>query len=252
MSENPMYISDNDAQDYLVYDQKNSSFIFDTIYRCSAVPHIEEAIQKPGATIQIAFHVQTSVTETIKDILSSTQPTGDVWGHSELWFGKNIARMVTYNDGTYLASLPPRGHESPEWEIFTLPFHDTLKAFRIANNIVQTTTLQRIGYGIYFLRVVNHVLAQWLDVMDEVERSHPDDELNPLDPSTWKGGVFCSQIVLLFLKACVLQDAIRIADKQKEKTFLETYSHICLPSDLRKLLKDTWGDGIPVEYITFE
>ena len=154
MNETPLYITDNDTRDYLVYDQQKREYIFDTIYRCSAIPHIEEEIQKHKCPIRIAFHVQITATEAVTEICYSSEQVGEIWGHGELWFGKNIARMVTGDKGSYLISLPPKRYETLGWEVFTLPFHDSLKAFRIANKIVQTTTLKHIGYGIYLLRVV--------------------------------------------------------------------------------------------------
>jgi hypothetical protein len=65
-------------------------------------------------------------------------------------------------------------------------------------------------------------------------------DYNPDRPDTWIHGVHCSQLVLLFLKRCVLRNALYIPQQHREK-FLQTYSYTCLPLDLRTLLWEIWG-----------
>lgn len=226
------------AQKYLVYNRFTHEILFDTVVTKAAIPYLESAIIERKAPVQIAFAKGA--------IWSYLFDTGDEstaiypWGHAEIWFGCNVGRVIQTEHGAFITTLEP---SKGGWDIVTLPFKDTLAAFRIINKLILSAACNHVRYGLYLLKLINHVLAQWLDVDDLVEIEHPPDELNPLEPATWKHGVFCSQLVLLFLKACVLNNAIEIEDCTAKRRFLETYTHTCLPTDLHALLLQTWPNN---------
>jgi hypothetical protein len=174
----------------------------------------------------------------IKHGLNLTKDLLSMWGHCELWFGKKVARMVVGHYGTYMIPLTLC---CDEFDIVTLPFVDTIKAFDIAKAICKQDMLYRIGYNIRLLTVCYHILTRLLGV--ETDENSNKDDYNPSDPSSWTKGVFCSQVVLLFLKECVNQNAIAIPDPAKHSRFMGVYSKTCLPNDLKSLIKETWGSS---------
>ena len=222
---------------YLLLDRYCGRYAFDTVYTKAAIQQIEEAICTRRAPVQIAF-TKTISWASFTDPDEKEMP--DVWGHAELWFGKNVARLLQAENGTYFATLDTKKQTLKHWNLVTIPFHDPVAAFRVANTMLCQVEYHKIGYGLYLLKLVNHVLAQILDVETLVEAEVAPDELDPLNPSTWKHGIFCSQLVLLFLKACVLKKTLIIPDDRKKRRFLKTYTHTCLPADLHRLLLATW------------
>jgi hypothetical protein len=220
---------------YLEYDRFTGFSILDTVYSKAAIPLIESAIRSRNAPIQIAF-VQGYQWSKIGRQPLKKYP----FGHAEIWFGNNVGRVSQFDVGTYIATLKHSEMAKQGFETITLPCKDPVAVFRVINELIDHEACHRIGYGGYLLKLANHLVAQALDVDDLVEARHPDDELDPLDPSQWTHGVFCSQLVLLYLKACVLKDAIAIEDPDARRRFLDTYTHTCTPSDLHRLVLATW------------
>jgi hypothetical protein len=226
-----------DPHIYLLYDKLNQRVLLDK----AAAPHIEAAITARKAPIQIAFYkgLQWS------NLLDSHQTLPDYpFGHAEIWFGNNVSRVVQTEWGAFFTTLEQEKLRH-DGDLITLPCKDPAVAFHIIHDLIHNPRHSRISYGMYLLKLTNHILAQLLDVDDLVEVDHPPDELDPLNPFSWKNGVFCSQLVLLCLKACVLKDAIQIDDEDRKHRFLNTYTHTCMPNDLLHLVTETWQSCTP-------
>ena len=228
---------DVEQEKYLMYNRFARYSVFDTVYSKAAIPIIETAIKSRNSPIQIAFRHSIQWSDMYSD---KKQLSEYPFGHAEIWFGNNVGRVVQTDEGTFIATLNQSTKTPKKFEAITLPCKDPVAVFRVINELIHYDVNGRVGYGLYLLKLTNHILAELLDVDDLVERSHPDDELDPLDPSKWKHGVFCSQLVLLYLKACVLKDAIAIEDPQAKRHFLDTYTHTCTPEDLYGLALRTW------------
>jgi hypothetical protein len=231
----PLDETDAEKPTYLIRDRFTGLSILDTVYSKAAVPVIESALRSRNAPIQIAFVRGCQWSD-----LQRKQLPDYPFGHAEIWFGNNVGRVSQFDVGTYIATLNHSRMAKRGFETINLPCKDSVAAFRVINELIDDEARHRVGYGIYLLKMANHLVAQALDVDDLVEARHPDDELDPLDPSQWKHGVFCSQLVLLYLKACVLKDAIAIEDPNARRRFLDTYTHTCTPSDLHRLVLATW------------
>ena len=223
----PFCITETDTDEYIKYNKETDFYIFDTHYGSKAIRRIEEELVKRNGTVQIIFTNQI-IENDFSFVLNR-------WGHSEVWFSPNIVRMQIMDHRVVFASLMPC---DTDVYVANLPFKDIIKAFRIANHICNQTNLHHIGYNIQLLLVAHHVLAQLLNV--HIEENAENDDYNPSDPSSWTEGVFCSQVVLLFLKECVIQNVLEIPDTEKKRRFLAVYSKTCLPHDLEWLLKETW------------
>lgn len=225
------------AEQYLVFNRLTDTYIFDTVYHTAAAKRITEEITRHNGKVNIIFTRTTNLTDILRKDGLQIETLPRIWGHSELWFGTNIARMVINTWGVVM--LPLR-IKSSNLDVVTLPFNSVTKAFEIACNICRQTFLREIGYDIQLLAVSHHLLAQLLGMKEEHAENNNDD-YNPSDPASWTQGVFCSQVVLLFLKECVNQNAISIPDEHKRLRFMSVYSKTCLPRDLKRLLQETWG-----------
>ena len=65
-------------------------------------------------------------------------------------------------------------------------------------------------------------------------------------PETWGKGVICSQLVLLFLKRCVRHGILELSEADK-LVLLCTYSHTCLPKQLKDMVCRLWGAPVTLD-----
>ncbi len=122
----------------------------------------------------------------------------------------------------------------------SLPFTDVLLAFRIAVDITLKCNGERIGYNSHVMPVLKHVISRILIPGHQEDRGIKGD-YDADKPETWCRGVHCSQLTLLFLKRCIVRNALYIPQKHRDM-FLKTYSFTCLPDSLRALLMEIWGE----------
>ena len=176
--------------------------------------------------------------------------------HSELFFGEEVCSLGVGSWGMGMRPSPPE--EKDIWEFVSVPFKDQRKAFEIALDIIKRTrsappsTQHVVSFSSHVGEMLEHFLCRLFFKGHGVNDFDCKGDYDPMKPEEWVRGMHCSQIVLLFLKRCILEDVIRILPKHKVR-FLSAYSFTCLPSGLLALIKETWPKEAPSEirdYIT--
>ena len=114
----------------------------------------------------------------------------------------------------YCAHLPP------EWEMFYFPLQEIAKPTTYARETAQC--------GIRY-----NLMGQWRCLL-QMKNAR---ELDCMKPQEWRNGVFCSQMVLLFLRRLVLSGLILAQNKCTAQ--IRTFpSMTCTPTILRQMLCD--------------
>ena len=241
-SNTPFWAVDSDKWDFSAYRivSQGAHVTFD-VSKEATVQHLLAAIRQRGSriTIGFAFYDRRKEWDFEEDVIQMAQFGCDMY-HSCVWFGEHVTSLAA---GTELGI---RMVESPlnygRWELVSLPFTDVALAFRIGVDIVNKCDKQRIHYNDNRWTVLLHVMRRLLIPGYQTEKGaeYVKSDYDPDRPETWIHGVHCSQLVLLFLKRCILRNALYIPLQHRDK-FLKTYSYTCLPIDLRVLLWKIWG-----------
>ena len=222
---------------YNTFNGKEISARFD-VAKEATVLHLLSAIHQRGDRIYIGFTYYTPKIErdNEEDIIQLAQ-FGDNICHACVWFGEHVTTLATGSVGGIVMTQSPLNYG--RWELVSLPFTNVPLAFRIAVDIVIKCNDEDIRYRSQSMSVLWHMMARLLIPGHKEDRGVQGD-YNPDKPETWSHGVNCSQLTLLFLKRCVLHNALHIPPQYREM-FLQTYSFTCLPASLRVLLKEIWG-----------
>lgn len=237
----PYFTTDRDALDYQVYSYDEGYAVFSPKLE-STVRHLVQAIKDRGDTIHIAF-IKIPLFKQFDSTCVSLMQGGDPTYHAEVWFGENVVQLGATSSGVALYSLP---RQDSVWEIVKLPFKDTELAFRLCVDIVRSCNRKGIHYQEHFWQNLECGVCRAVCGRDLADRWVCGDDYDEERPDTWTRGVHCSQVVLLFLKRCV-RHGVLPASAGERLFFLRTYSHTCLPKQLRGLLDVMWGDRLTVE-----
>jgi hypothetical protein len=204
------------------------------------VDHLWSFIQARGSKIYIGFEFyyhDISESLSAEYAVISAIEFGESIVHTEVYFGDHVCRMITGDNGIQMMESPSPYHKI--WELVCLPFNDPQKAFHIGVDITQKGA--PIHFHYHPMQMVEHFIGRLfipghgdLDIM--MGKGPNYDET---DPTTWVNGVHCSELVLLFLKRCVREEALQIPLEHRRR-FLSINTATCLPSCLRKLLHEIW------------
>lgn len=207
------------------------------IQKEATVRHLLQAIADRGNKIYIGFQYYDPAykryTET--DIIQLAQ-FGSKLIHSSVWFGEHVTTMAVGSECGVVMTQSPLNRA--KWELIQLPFADVELAFRIGVDIALKCNKEYISYKDHRWTVFGRVLSR-LFIPGYTEPQNKLD-YDPDKPETWQWGVHCSQLTLLFLKRCVLRNALHIPPQHREK-LINTNSYTCLPADLRGLIQHIWG-----------
>ena len=233
----PFWAVDPDRWDlcYKSFHGKEGDVTFD-VSREATVQHLLSAIQQRGGRIYIGFEFYDAKhTDLECDIVRLAQFGGNLI-HAGVWFGEHVTALAACSRVGVIMVQSPMNFG--KWELVSLPFTDIPLAFRIGVDIVLKCSKECIAYNDQRWTVLNHVLKRLL--IPGYQAGGTESDYNADKPATWTHGVHCSQLVLLFLKRCVLRNALHIPPQHRDK-LLNTNSYTCLPVDLRNLLREIWG-----------
>jgi hypothetical protein len=243
----PYWAVDPDRWDiYKLYFNGYNADVNFSVAREATVQHLQEAIRQRGNKLYIGFSFYDPKLEQDfeSDVVKLAQFGNNIC-HSCVWFGEHVTTMVSGSKiGVIMAESPIN---YGRWELVSLPFTNVPLAFRIGVDIVIKCNWKGIHYEPQTWQVLWRVLTK-LFVPGSGEDTGAD--YDPEKPETWTKGVHCSQLVLLFLKRCVLHNALPIPLQHKDR-FLRIRSFTCLPAQLRALLTEIWGVG-PGEFRDYQ
>jgi hypothetical protein len=234
----PYWATDSHRWDihYMRFIKNEPQVTFD-VEKEDTVKHILEAIHHRGDKIFIGFTYYDSKSEYYREyeIIKMAQFGGTIC-HACMWFGEHV---TTLSAGRSIQMV-----QSPleycRWELVSLPFVNVPLAFRIAVDIVIKCNKEDICYNAHSMSVLGHVMAR-LFIPGHKEDQWVKGDYDANKPETWSGGVHCSQLTLLFLKRCIIHNALLIPSQHREM-FLNTYSFTCLPASLRALVAKVWPE----------
>jgi hypothetical protein len=207
------------------------SYVTFKVDKEATVQHLLKAIKERGNQIYIGFSYYTEMNDRECDIVKMAQ-FGQNICHSSVWFGEHVTTLKLSKKLTMSESPLNYGI----WELVKLPFLNVPLAFRIGVDILLRCNEQWIGYEPQTFKVLWHVMSRLFGGDTNTKKDYDPDK-----PETWLNGVHCSQLTLLFLKRCILHNALYIPSIHKDM-FMKVYSYTCLPFDLRVLLKQVWGN----------
>jgi hypothetical protein len=215
------------------------------------VQHLEEAIRQRGNRLYIGFtFYDPKIEQDFDEEVVKLAQFGKNICHSCVWFGEHVTTMVVGSQRGVIMAESPANYG--RWELVSLQFANVPLAFRIGVDIVAKCNWKGIHYEPQTWQVLWHVLTGLF--VPGGSRGGEDTgigaDYNPEKPETWTRGVHCSQLVLLFLKRCVLRGALPIPPQQRDR-FLRIHSFTCLPARLRALLTEIWGVG-PGEFRDYQ
>lgn len=220
---------------YINFNGSEADVQFNVSYE-TTVQHLISAIKKRGNIIYIGFKYYSADTEgNFEESVIQIAQFGSHLTHASVWFGEHVTTMAVGNHGVSMIQSPLN---YGRWELVPLPFTNVPLAFRIGVDIMLKCNSEYVCYNDQRWTVFMHVMKRLLKPGYREERN-PND-YDPDKPETWRHGVHCSQLTLLFLKRCVLKGALYIAPQHRER-LLGTNSFTCLPARLRALLAEVWG-----------
>ena len=202
----------------------------------ATVQHLLSAIRERGDRIYIGFTYYDANTERNweEDTIQLAQ-FGSNLTHASVWFGEHVTTMAVGDYGVLMTQSPLN---YGRWELVPLPFTNVPLAFRIGVDIVLKCNREDVCYNDQRWAVFMHMMARLLK--PGYTGKHNAKDYDPDKPESWSNGVHCSQLTLLFLKRCVLRNALYIPQQHLDR-LLKTNSYTCLPVDLRALLREIWG-----------
>ena len=221
---------------YLYFHGRDPEVSFD-VTKEATVQHLLSAIQHRGNKIYIGFTFYDAKIDDKNmqlDIIQLAQFGKNIY-HSCVWLGEHVTTLAVGRNVRMVQSPLFYGR----WELVSLPFTNVALAFRIAVDITLKCNNEDIHYSDHRMTVLWHMMAR-LFIPGHKEDRGVKGDYDPDSPETWSRGVHCSQLTLLFLKRCVVRNALYIPPQHREM-FLQTYSFTCLPASLRALLGMIWG-----------
>jgi hypothetical protein len=212
--------------------------IFD-VWENNTIEYLWKKIEERKSVINIGF-VYLPADRRRLDLVSAAE-FGSLVRHAEVYFGEHVCRMST-SKSLHLFESPSMEHKN--WEMVSLPFNNTRRAFEIGMDIIkQGYTAEKktiVKFSFHFLESVEHFLSRLLSFNHHGENDfYVNGDYDPKNSGEWKHGIHCSQLVLLFLKRCVIENVIDIPSEHRDR-FLNLYSFTCLPSGLRLILNEVW------------
>lgn len=244
-SNTPFWAVDPDKWDFSdLRIVSNGAYVTFDVSKEDTVRHLLTAIQQRGSKIYIgfAFYDRRKEWDLEEETIQLAQFGSDMY-HSCVWFGEHVTSLAAGSElGVKMVQSPMN---YGRWELVSLPFTDVALAFRIGVDIVNKCNEKNIRYNDNRWTILMHIMRRLLipGYRTETGIEYVKRDYDPDKPETWIHGVHCSQLVLLFLKRCVLRNALCIPPQYRDE-FLQTYSYTCLPVDLRVLLWKIWGgDG---------
>jgi hypothetical protein len=215
-----------------------SGSVYFDVSKEETVQHLLSAIQQRHNRLFIGFtHYDHAKEKDFEyDVIQLAQFGKNIC-HACVWFGEHVCTLAAGSDVGLQMTGSPLNYG--RWELVSLPFTDVPLAFRIGVDIVLKCNEGGIKYKPQTWQVLWHVMTR-LFVPGSGEDSGNSPDYNPDRPETWTKGVQCSQLVLLFLKRCILHNALHIPPRHRER-FLRVHSFTCLPARLRVLLAEVWG-----------
>ena len=225
---------------YLCLAGRHNTIYFD-VEKEETVQHLLSAIHERGDKIYIGFTYYNPKLESFweGDVIKLAQfgQKHNNICHASVWLGEHVATLAASSANGISITGSPLTYG--QWELVSLPFTNIPLAFRIAVDISNECSKMGIHYESQTNSVLMHILARLL-IPGHKEDSNVQGDYDPDSPKSWLQGVHCSQLVILFLKRCVLHGALYIHPKHRER-LLNTYSFTCLPASLRVLLAGIWG-----------
>lgn len=233
----PFWAVDPDRWDlsYMYFSGKSGHVTFD-VSKEATVQHLLAAIQQRGNRLYIGFEFYDDKRYFEGDIIQLAQFGGNLV-HACVWFGEHVTTLAAGRElGISMIQSPLN---FGKWELVSLPFTNVPLALRIGVDIVLKCNKECIIYNDQRWTILRHMMKRLLIPGYQAEANVHSD-YDPDKPDTWTHGVHCSQLVLLFLKRCILHNALYTPPQHREK-ILQTDSYTCLPVDLRKLIREVWG-----------
>jgi hypothetical protein len=220
---------------FLQFHGRGAKMEFD-VTKEATVQHLLSAIKQRGSKIYIGFSYYDAAKDRYIpcDVVQIAQFGKNIC-HSCVWFGEHVTTLAA-GDRIMMVESPLN---YGRWELISLPFTDVPLAFRIAVDITIKCNSKGINYSDHRMSVFSHMMAR-LFIPGHSEDRGIKGDYDADKPETWRSGVQCSQLTLLFLKRCVIRNALYIPPQHREM-FLQTYSFTCLPASLRDLVSGIWG-----------
>jgi hypothetical protein len=225
----PFYLVDQNAWDFEEYGPEKP-IIFNVNLE-AAVQDVWDEIVRRGCDMWVVFYHKRLFSARISTVVSLFEG-GNSNYHVEVWFGNRVAVLAVSEK---VALMPWYFRRHSHKEIVRLPYKNKELAFRIAVDIVRRA--QNTHYSEHYLEMLGKVL-----------RVPPGRDYDEERPETWTSGAHCSQLTLLFLKRCVRHGALPLEGDARRR-LLGTYSHTCLPCELRVLMQSLWGDELKTKVI---
>ena len=225
----PFFKEDRHVEDYLLYDREQGFATFD-VHLETSVGRILKAIMDRGGLVEVAFVKKPLFADATSTCISLMQDL-DTKYHGELWFGENVAYMMAGGKYIHFYSLPRNGDV---WQVLRLPISNPEVAFRLAVDICIKV---KQGYNAHYWRNIKCGFCKM--VMRKRNLPRQNDEYDPERPDTWQG-VHCSQLVLLFIRRCIIHGVLPASPEHRELIF-SFDSHTFLPKHLYDLIHLVWG-----------
>ena len=223
---------------YSMYFQGDSVDVRFNVTKEATVQHLLSAIQQRGNRLYIGFTYYNPKQEKDfeEDVVQLAQFGKNIC-HSCVWFGEHVCTLAADSRTGLIMTQSPLNYG--QWELVSLPFTNVPLAFRIGVDIVIKCNAEGIHYTPQTWQVLWHVMTR-LFVPGSGKDENPHTDYDADKPETWTKGVHCSQLTLLFLKRCIIHNALYIPSRHRGD-FLNIHSFTCLPARLRALMAGVWG-----------
>lgn len=225
----PYYLVDRNAWDFAKYGP-NDSIRFNVDLE-EAVQGLWQEIERRGGDIWIAFFHKPMFQSGVATIVSLFEG-GQTNYHAEVWFGDRVAVMAVAGR---VGLLPWYFRLDSVKELVKLPFKNRELAFRVCVDTVRQA--HGVAYSDHYMEMLGKTLHL------PAGRDYDEER-----PGTWKGGVHCSQLTLLYIKRCVRHGAVELEGGAR-RALLQTHSATCLPCELRALLQAAFGARLETKII---
>jgi hypothetical protein len=202
------------------------------------------AVKATGNCIMVGSYEYKDRPVTLEHRMISAVQLGDPMLHIGLVLGNVVGFMAIIGDHVEIVQIPT---DFCPWEMRILPVEDVELAVRIAVDTLRKCCLNGVKYNCHTLENVEHMLSRLLNIHEECD-SGTEFDYDFDEPSTWRRGVHCSQLVLLTLKRFVLRGALKIGDEGRRREFMSVYSHTCTPGALSRLMERTW----PIQHLQID
>lgn len=231
---------------YKTYFTGRSGEVRFDVTKEATVQHLISAINQRGSRLYIGFTYYDPKTERDfeEDVIQIAQFGKNIC-HSCVWFREHVTTLATSTEEGIVMTQSPL--EYGKWELVSLPFCNVPLAFRIGVDIVLKCNKEDIHYEPQTWHVLCQMLTRLLVPGSRSEGASYDWDYDPEKPETWTRGIHCSQLTLLFLKRCVVHNALFIPNQHRRR-FIGINTFTCLPAMLRALLTEIWGGMERIEF----